>query len=127
VLIVDDDPALRRVLHKNLAARGYRVALAGTAAAAVDLAVGQPDVIVLDLGLPDMNGLKIISTLRDRCDAPIIVISGREAATRFSALSAGAADYLPKPFGIEMLVARINAIRPRLAAATSEAVISASG
>jgi CheY-like chemotaxis protein len=109
VLIVDDDKAIRRVLELSLTARGYEVDLAATGAAAIDLARCGPDLIILDIGLPDLSGLAAITAIRASCDATIIVISAQEAvAARTAALAAGAADYLPKPFAIDMLLAKLQ-------------------
>jgi two-component system KDP operon response regulator KdpE len=110
LLVVDDDAALRRVLEVNLAARGYEVDLAATGELALGLARRRPDLIVLDLVLPDMDGLEIISYVRSFSDVPIVVISVREAEKATAdALSAGADGYVVKPFGIDDLVARIGA------------------
>ena len=110
LLVVDDDAALRRVLEVNLAARGYEVDLAATGELALGLARRRPDLIVLDLVLPDMDGLEIISYVRTFSDVPIVVISVREAEKATAdALSAGADGYVVKPFGIDDLVARIGA------------------
>jgi len=108
-LVVDDDQAIRRVLELSLSAHGYRVDVAATGAAAIELVRREPSFVVVDVGLPDMNGLAAIRAIRARCNAPIIAISAREAvATRDAALAAGASDYLPKPFAIESLLARIR-------------------
>src|ERR1039457_635438 len=117
LLVVDDDAALRRVLEVNLAARGYDVDLAATGELALGLARRRPDLIVLDLVLPDMDGLEIISHVRTFSDVAIVVISAREAEQATAdALSAGADDYVVKPFGIDDLVARIRAALGRPAA-----------
>ncbi len=108
ILVADDDKAIRRVLKVSLAARGYHVDLAATAAAAIDLARRRPDLVILDIGLPDINGLTAVAAIRASCDAPIIVISAREAVdARTAALAAGADDYLPKPFAIGTLLAKL--------------------
>jgi CheY-like chemotaxis protein len=113
VLVVDDDKAIRRVLAMSLKAHGYQVDLAGTGEEAVALAGRDPDLILLDVGLPDINGLMVVSELQAECDAPIIVISARETtATRPAALAAGAVDYLQKPFSVDGLLARIRLITP---------------
>jgi two-component system, OmpR family, KDP operon response regulator KdpE len=110
ILLVDDDPSLRRVLEINLAARGYQADLAATGMSALQLAGRQPDVIVLDLGLPDMDGLDVIARLRVSSAVPIVVISARDLRTaEVAALSAGADDYINKPFDIEQLMAAIRA------------------
>ena len=117
LLVVDDDAALRRVLEVDLAARGFAVDLAATGELALGLARRRPDLIVLDLVLPDMDGLEIISYVRTFSDVAIVVISAREAEQATAdALSAGADDYVVKPFGIDDLVARIRAALGRPAA-----------
>jgi two-component system, OmpR family, KDP operon response regulator KdpE len=114
LLVVDDDAALRRVLELSLAARGYQVGLAATGELALGLARRHPDLIIVDLVLPDMDGLEVISYVRTFSAVPIVVISAREAAEATAvALRAGADDYVVKPFGIDDLVARIRAaLRP---------------
>jgi two-component system KDP operon response regulator KdpE len=118
VLIVDDEPAIRRFLRTSLAAQSYRAVEAENGAAALDqLRRGSIDVLVLDLGLPDMNGLDIIERLRGQGSAvPIIVLSARgDEADKVRALDLGADDYVTKPFGIDELLARIRtALRHRL-------------
>jgi two-component system KDP operon response regulator KdpE len=114
LLVVDDDAALRRVLEVDLAARGYEVDLAATGELALGLARRRPDLIVLGLVLPDMDGLEIISYVRTFSDVPIVVISAREAEKATAdALSAGADGYVVKPFGIDDLIARIGAALSR--------------
>ncbi len=117
VLVVDDDPQLLRALQINLQARDYEVLRAGTGAEALRLAVREsPDLIVLDLGLPDMDGAEVIHDLRGWTDVPIIVLSGRSGShDKVAALDAGADDYVTKPFGTEELMARIRAIGRRAA------------
>jgi CheY-like chemotaxis protein len=113
VLVVDDDRATRRVLAVSLRAHGYQVDLAATGEEAVALAGLDPDLILLDIGLPDINGLMAIGQLQAECDAPIIVISARETiATRPAALAAGAVEYVPKPFAIDGLLAKIRLVAP---------------
>ena len=109
--MVDDDPALRRTLEIALRARDYDVTLAATGADALRLApVEVPDVVVLDLGLPDLDGVSVINSLRDFSAVPIIVLSGRAQGTdKVAALDAGADDYVTKPFGMAELLARLRA------------------
>jgi two-component system KDP operon response regulator KdpE len=111
VLVVDDDPALVRALTINLRARGYVVHGAATGAAALRLAAEHPpQAVVLDLGLPDMDGGEVIAGLRGWTDAPILVLSAREQSrAKVAALDAGADDYVVKPFGMDELLARLRA------------------
>jgi CheY-like chemotaxis protein len=119
VLVVDDDQAIRRVLELALTAHGYQVDLAVTAAAAIESARTRPDLVMLDIGLPDGNGLSAIGTIHEECDAPVIVISARdEVPARAAALAAGASDYLAKPFAMRALLGAIRQLerpaeRPR--------------
>jgi two-component system KDP operon response regulator KdpE len=111
VLVVDDDPALVRALSINLRARGYQVHAAATGAAALRLAASDPpDAVVLDLGLPDMDGSDVIAGLRGWTTVPILVLSAREQSRqKVTALDAGADDYVVKPFGMDELLARLRA------------------
>jgi two-component system KDP operon response regulator KdpE len=111
VLVVDDEVGLRRAMAINLRARGYDVALAADGAAALAAASdATPDAIVLDLGLPDMDGVEVIERLRDWSRAPIIVLSARTTQDdKVVALDAGADDYVTKPFGMDELLARLRA------------------
>jgi two-component system KDP operon response regulator KdpE len=116
VLAIDDEPQIRKFLRISLDAQGYEVVEAATAAEGIRrCAADQPDLIVLDLGLPDQDGLKVIPELRRLTDAPIIVLSVRaDEQDKVDALDAGANDYVTKPFGIEELVARVRvALRAR--------------
>jgi two-component system KDP operon response regulator KdpE len=111
VLVVDDDPALVRALTINLRARGYEVHAAATGAAALKLAAeNPPQAVVLDLGLPDMDGSEVIAGLRGWTAVPILVLSAREQSReKVAALDAGADDYVVKPFGMDELLARLRA------------------
>ena len=111
VLIVDDEPGLRRALAINLRARDYEVDLAADATTALALAARHPpDAVVLDLGLPDMDGRAVIAGLRGWTRAPIIVLSARTTqGDKVDALDAGADDYVTKPFGMDELLARLRA------------------
>jgi two-component system KDP operon response regulator KdpE len=111
VLVVDDDPALVRALTINLRARGYEVHAAGTGAGGLRLAAEHPpDAVVLDLGLPDLDGSEVIAGLRGWTDVPILVLSAREQSReKVAALDAGADDYVVKPFGMDELLARLRA------------------
>jgi two-component system, OmpR family, KDP operon response regulator KdpE len=111
VLVVDDDTQLLRALRIHLAARGYDVhtAVSGTAALRV-AAERELDVVVLDLGLPDLDGTEVITALRQSTTVPIIVLSARaESADKVRALDRGADDYVTKPFGVDELMARLRA------------------
>jgi two-component system KDP operon response regulator KdpE len=111
VLVVDDDPALVRALSINLRARGYEVHAASTGAGALALAASHPPhAVVLDLGLPDLDGTEVIAGLRGWTGVPILVLSAREdSAEKVAALDAGADDYVVKPFGMDELLARLRA------------------
>jgi two-component system, OmpR family, KDP operon response regulator KdpE len=117
VLVVDDDLQILRALRINLAAHGYHVLLAPDGAAALRAAAdGHPDVVVLDLGLPDMDGVEVIEGLRGWNTVPIIVLSARTGAPEtIRALDAGADDYVTKPFGMAELLARLRAAVRRAA------------
>ncbi|MEU4289506.1 response regulator [Kribbella sp. NPDC026596] len=117
VLIVDDDRQLLRALAINLRARRYDVETAADGASALAAAGRRPPgLVILDLGLPDMNGVEVVSGLRGWCSAPIIVLSARDAqADKVAALDAGADDYVTKPFGMDELLARIRAALRRAA------------
>jgi two-component system KDP operon response regulator KdpE len=111
VLIVEDEPGLRRALQINLRARDYEVTAVGDGAAALSAAAAAPpDVVILDLGLPDMDGTEVIEGLRGWSRAPIIVLSARQAqGDKVVALDVGADDYMTKPFGMDELLARLRA------------------
>ncbi|GAB2692465.1 response regulator [Kitasatospora kifunensis] len=115
ILIVDDEPQLLRALRINLRAREYKVATAATAAAALEAAErSRPDAVLLDLGLPDLDGVEVIHRLRGRGPVPIIVLSGRSGADdKIQALDAGADDYVTKPFLMDELFARLRAVLRR--------------
>ncbi len=111
VLVVDDEPQLARALAINLRARRYEVDVAGAGAAALALAAERhPDVVILDLGLPDVDGMDVIRGLRGWSEVPIIVLSARQdSADKVEALDLGADDYVTKPFGMDELLARLRA------------------
>ena len=112
VLIVDDEPQILRALRINLTARGYDVETAPDGESALRAAADDPpDLVVLDLGLPDLDGVSVIGRLRARSPIPILVLSGRtDSADKVDALDAGADDYVTKPFGIDELLARLRAM-----------------
>ena len=115
VLVVDDEPHILRAVAITLRARDYDVVLAGDGASALATAADTPpDLVVLDLGLPDLDGIEVIRGLRGWTDAPIIVLSGRAGPhDKVEALDAGADDYVTKPFGMDELLARLRAARRR--------------
>jgi two-component system KDP operon response regulator KdpE len=116
---VDDEPQIVRALRINLSARGYQVITAIDGGSALRAAAdGHPDVVVLDLGLPDMDGSQVIAGLRGWTTVPIIVLSARTDSTdKVQALDAGADDYVTKPFGMDELLARLRAAVRRASAA----------
>jgi two-component system KDP operon response regulator KdpE len=115
VLVVDDEPQILRALRINLRVRHYDVLTAETAEQALAVAAAHPpDLVLLDLGLPDMDGVEVIAGLRGWTAAPIIVLSGRaDSSDKVKALDAGADDYVTKPFGMEELLARMRAAARR--------------
>ncbi len=115
VLIIEDDDATRQALGANLSAHGFRVAEAGDAAAALRRwEAGRPDLVILDLGLPDMDGTGVIGRFRRDATTPILVLSARDREEdKIRALEAGADDYVVKPFGVGELRARIGALLRR--------------
>jgi two-component system KDP operon response regulator KdpE len=117
VLVVDDEPQIVRALVINLRARGYEVDAAHDGASALELAAARhPDVVLLDLGLPDMDGTTVIRGLRGWTKIPVIVLSARHASDeKVEALDAGADDYVTKPFGMDELLARLRAAVRRAA------------
>jgi two-component system, OmpR family, KDP operon response regulator KdpE len=119
VLVVDDEPQILRALRINLRARQYEVNVAATGTEALEVAAAHPpDLVILDLGLPDIDGLEVIGGLRGWTAVPIIVLSGRADSTdKVEALDAGADDYVTKPFGMDELLARMRAAVRRTPAA----------
>jgi two-component system, OmpR family, KDP operon response regulator KdpE len=119
ILVVDDEPQILRALRINLRVREYEVHVAATGAEALQMASRYPpDLVILDLGLPDLDGVEVIQGLRGWTKAPIIVLSGRADSTdKVEALDAGADDYITKPFGVEELLARMRAAVRRTGAA----------
>jgi two-component system KDP operon response regulator KdpE len=115
VLVVDDEPQIRRALRTSLEAHGYQVATVGTGAEGVLGAAEQgPDLLLLDLGLPDIDGTEVIRRVRAFSDVPVIVLSVREGqGDKVAALDAGADDFVTKPFGMEELLARARAAMRR--------------
>jgi two-component system KDP operon response regulator KdpE len=126
VLVVDDEAPIRRALAANLKARGYDVDAAETGEQALDLAARHhPDVVLLDLGLPGIDGLEVIDGLRGWTHVPIVVLSARGAERdKVAALDAGADDYVAKPFGMDELLARLRAAVRRATPADEEPVVA---
>jgi two-component system KDP operon response regulator KdpE len=116
VLVVDDEPQILRALRITLQARQYDVVTASDGASALrEARARHPDLIVLDLGLPDLDGVEVIRQLRSWTPVPIVVLSGRaESRDKIDALDAGADDYVTKPFSLEELLARVRAVSRRL-------------
>jgi len=130
VLVIDDEPQIRRALKTILTEKGFRVSVAGRGEEGLTLAAAsEPDLIILDLGLPDIDGLEVCSRLREWTRVPIVVLSVREAeGEKVAALDRGADDYLTKPFGIEELLARLRvALRHRAPAPSGEAKVITAG
>ena len=111
ILVVDDEPPIRKLLRIGLSAQGYETLEAANGKAALEMLAEKPDLIILDLGLPDIQGLDLLSTIRGRNDSvPIVVLSSRgDEAGKVRALDLGADDYVTKPFGMDELLARMRA------------------
>ena len=128
ILVVDDEPPIRRLLRTSLTAQGYDVLEATGGQEAIDAAEREkPDLVILDLGLPDLGGIEVIRVLRQRSSLPIIVLSVRDDERgKVEALDLGADDYVTKPFGVDELVARIRtALRHRFQAQGEKPVFTA--
>ena len=126
ILVVEDDPAVRNLIVAALETHGLRHMAVETAHAAIAAASSQaPSIVLLDLGLPDMDGVKVVESVRAWSGMPIIVVSARsEDADKIRALDAGADDYLTKPFSVEELLARIRTTLRRLSYAQTGGVVS---
>ena len=129
VLVVDDDPAMRRTLSINLRARDYDVETAGDGRSALQVVDERmPDVVLLDLGLPDLDGVAVLTQLRSFTQVPVIVVSARsESDDKVEALDLGADDYITKPFSIEELLARVRAASRRAGREEPDLVVEVGG
>jgi two-component system KDP operon response regulator KdpE len=129
ILVVDDENAIRRFLHAALSAQGYIITEATNGNEALNAVIAQrPDLIILDLGLPDMDGVEVISRLREWTQIPVIILSVREQESdKISALDAGADDYLTKPFSAGELMARIRVAVRRSAQPAGEPILRVGG
>lgn len=116
ILIADDDPQILRALRVTLSARGYEIVTAQNGTQAINVAIEHhPDIFMIDLGMPELDGIHVIQAVRGWTQAPILVVSGRTgAADKVEALDAGADDYVTKPFSIDELLARIRALTRRV-------------
>jgi len=126
ILIADDDPQILRALRITLAAEGYEIIVAADGVEAINSAVQHhPDLFMIDLGMPRLDGIEVITGIRGWSGAPILVISGRSgAADKVEALDAGADDYVTKPFSIDELLARIRALTRRVVRDEADPVVS---
>jgi two-component system KDP operon response regulator KdpE len=126
ILIADDDPQILRALKVTLRARGYEIITADDGAEALELAAAQhPDLVMLDLGMPKLDGVEVIQGLRGWTQVPILVVSGRtDAADKVDALDAGADDYVTKPFAIDEILARIRALTRRVVSPDDEPIVT---
>ena len=122
ILVIDDEPQIRKFLRISLASQGYKVIEASTGNEGLaQAALSKPDLLVLDLGLPDIDGVEVIEKIRSWSNMPIIVISARsEDSDKIEALDAGADDYLTKPFSVEELLARLRVTQRRLSQMQAE-------
>ena len=122
VLVIDDEPQILRALRINLSVRGYEVTTAATGAEALRAAADhRPDVVILDLGLPDISGIEVLHGLRGWLTVPVIVLSARtDSSDKVEALDAGADDYVTKPFGMDEFLARLRAAVRRASSTTED-------
>jgi two-component system KDP operon response regulator KdpE len=122
ILVVDDEPQIRRLLRTTLERADYDVIVAADAREAMRMvSILRPDAVLLDLGLPDRDGLELVSAIRARTDAPLLIVSAREAtAEKVAALDLGADDYVTKPFDTEELLARLRTALRRQVQASAE-------
>jgi two-component system, OmpR family, KDP operon response regulator KdpE len=125
VLVVDDEPQILRVMRASLPIRGYEVLTASTAEEALDqLSKQVPDLVILDLAMPEMSGLEVCRRVREFSSVPIIVLSAKGSESdKVAALDLGADDYVTKPFGMDELLARVRAVLRRLSAANDRVLV----
>lgn len=125
VLVVDDDPQIRRAVGTSLRARGFEVRTAPNGETALEALAGdRTDLVILDLGLPEMDGQEVLRRIRSWSDVPVVVLTVRDAQRdKVGALDAGADDYVVKPFAMEELLARLRAVQRRVSAGSSEAAL----
>ncbi|MFF1879432.1 response regulator [Leifsonia sp. NPDC058230] len=125
IVVADDDPQMLGALRIILGAHGYEVKLARTGKEALDAVIAEhPELVVLDLGMPQLNGLEVIGAIRGWSSVPIVIVSGRtDSADKVSALDAGADDYVTKPFAADELLARIRALTRRTAGTADEPIV----
>jgi len=126
ILVIEDEPEIRRFLRTSLEAEGYRVAESATARRGViDAGTHKPDVVIVDLGLPDFDGVEVVRRVRQWSSVPILILSARaQERSKIDAFDAGADDYVTKPFGIAELLARIKvALRHAVRAGTGDAAL----
>jgi len=125
VLVVDDEPQILRVMRASLPIRGYEVLTASTAEEALDQMSKQvPDLVILDLAMPEMSGLEVCRRVREFSSVPIIVLSAKGAESdKVAALDLGADDYVTKPFGMDELLARVRAVLRRLSATNDRVLV----
>ena len=128
ILVVEDDPPVRNLITTTLKTNDYRYLVAATGEAAImEASSHNPDIVLLDLGLPDKDGVEVIQSIRSWSNLPIIVISARsEDHDKIEALDAGADDYLTKPFSVEELLARLRVTQRRLSLMTAEMMYASS-
>ncbi len=130
ILVVDDEPPIRKLLRTGLGTQGYAVQDAATGKAALDGLAAKPDLVILDLGLPDMQGLDVLRIMREGgSDVPVIILSSREdEAGKVRAFDLGADDYMTKPFGMNELLARVRtALRHRLQSRGEKPIFAVDG
>jgi two-component system KDP operon response regulator KdpE len=128
ILIIDDELAIRRLLKVSLKSQGYAIVEATCGREGIEqAAMSHPDLIILDLGLPDMDGLKVLKSIREWSNIPVIVLTVRDSEIdKVSLLDSGANDYITKPFGVPELLARVR-VALRLSQSTSEETVFKSG